>query len=924
MATTTPNLGLRKPDGSDTVNVTSDVATNMALIDAGVALVGHTHAADDGISTTIVNAKGDLIAATANDTVTRLGVGTNDYVLTADSAQATGLKWAAAATGVTNPLELTDGDSTLTISTNEFGGARFEQGDVDGIPGPSLTIACDNGNDGDIEISASTEVQILASNNELILDEFGMRATMNSGLGITLQADGGTSQVVVDTDITLDADGAINLSGTGFLMESSTSDGIYITSLNADGFVDVRASGVGGGVILQAESVQFVDSVGVLSLDQLRTRSILNTLVDAKGDIITATANDTPARLAVGTNGQVLTAASGQATGLQWATPAAGISIDGAGTGAVAAAHSSDTVTASSTQAIAIGKFASANTGAEAIAIGGGVSATAAPQATGQGSVAIGASNGTAINGARASGLLAIAIGGTDTSGAGAAATGNYGVAVGHLTVASSINSLALGNGATASGANNAVAVGTSTTASGADSIAIGDGPTASSTQSIAIGTLAAANTGAEAIAIGSGQSATAAPTATAQGAIAIGASNGSAIAGARASGADAIAIGSGDTANAGAAASGASSIAIGAATGGAGFPGAIASQSDAIAIGRNSSTTGSSGVALGLSTVASAASTVAVGSQASASGTSAVAYGLSTVASSTQAIAIGRQAQATTGAEAIAIGGGVSTTAAPNATAQGAIAMGASDASGVAGARASGGTGSIAIGSGDATNPGASAAGSSAVAIGHRSSAAQGQDVAIGYNAKNSGTGSDTIAIGTNTTASGTTKSGAICIGRDSASSGLGALAIGGGNGGNAASAPTATADQAIAIGAGETSVAGARASGAQSVAIGGGTSGQVGAVASAAQAVAIGRTSSAAHANAVALGDGVSTTTTSQVNTGAKRLLSGCPAAASADGDLIASQFSASVNEAGNLLTFKVKYADGTTVKSGTVALV
>ena len=47
-----------------------------------------------GIPPTTVDAKGDLIAATANDTVTRLPVGANGTVLTADSTQATGLRWA--------------------------------------------------------------------------------------------------------------------------------------------------------------------------------------------------------------------------------------------------------------------------------------------------------------------------------------------------------------------------------------------------------------------------------------------------------------------------------------------------------------------------------------------------------------------------------------------------------------------------------------------------------------------------------------------------------------------------------------------------------------------------------------------------------------------------------------------------------------
>lgn len=45
---------------------------------------------------------------------------------------------------------------------------------------------------------------------------------------------------------------------------------------------------------------------------------VANALVNAKGDIVTATADDTPARLAVGANGTVLTADSSTGTGLAW------------------------------------------------------------------------------------------------------------------------------------------------------------------------------------------------------------------------------------------------------------------------------------------------------------------------------------------------------------------------------------------------------------------------------------------------------------------------------------------------------------------------------------------------------------------------------------------------------------------------------
>jgi hypothetical protein len=59
--------------------------------------------------------------------------------------------------------------------------------------------------------------------------------------------------------------------------------------------------------------------------DYITSSSAINpTIVDAKGDIITATAADTPARLAVGNSGDTLVADSSATTGLRWtATPSA-------------------------------------------------------------------------------------------------------------------------------------------------------------------------------------------------------------------------------------------------------------------------------------------------------------------------------------------------------------------------------------------------------------------------------------------------------------------------------------------------------------------------------------------------------------------------------------------------------------------------
>ena len=118
MATTTPNFGWSVPtstdlvkDGATAIETLGD-AIDASLVDLKGGTTGQVLAKNSntdmdftwttdasGISATIFDAKGDLIAASAADTAARLAVGANDTVLTADSSTATGLKWATPVSG---------------------------------------------------------------------------------------------------------------------------------------------------------------------------------------------------------------------------------------------------------------------------------------------------------------------------------------------------------------------------------------------------------------------------------------------------------------------------------------------------------------------------------------------------------------------------------------------------------------------------------------------------------------------------------------------------------------------------------------------------------------------------------------------------------------------------------------------------------
>ena len=115
-------------------NSTSSTSTTTAAVPASVKSAYDL--ANGAIANSIVDAKGDLILGTANDTVSRLAVGaTNGHVLTVDSAEATGVKWAAAASTPTFAgCSLVDSNQqTIATATNTALTWDTEDFDTDGF-----------------------------------------------------------------------------------------------------------------------------------------------------------------------------------------------------------------------------------------------------------------------------------------------------------------------------------------------------------------------------------------------------------------------------------------------------------------------------------------------------------------------------------------------------------------------------------------------------------------------------------------------------------------------------------------------------------------------------------------------------------------------------------------------------------------------
>ena len=108
-------LAVTNDFSAGTTIVAADMNTNFSEIETFV------NSSPGLVQNSLVDAKGELLVASADNTITRLGAGTNTYVLTADSSEATGVKWAAATAGTvtsvtgTAPI-VSSGGTTPAIS----------------------------------------------------------------------------------------------------------------------------------------------------------------------------------------------------------------------------------------------------------------------------------------------------------------------------------------------------------------------------------------------------------------------------------------------------------------------------------------------------------------------------------------------------------------------------------------------------------------------------------------------------------------------------------------------------------------------------------------------------------------------------------------------------------------------------------------
>jgi hypothetical protein len=193
-------LAVTNSFSAGTTIVAADMNTNFDDVEAFI------NTTPGVVQNSIVDVKGDLIVATAADAVARLAAGTNTYVLTADSTEATGLIWAAPTTGditgVTAGTNISGGGTSGTVTVNLAIDAAVAMGS-DGS-GVDVTFHSDTAGDYALWDSSEEKLILEGTNGATVLDVTDGNVVIGDGT-LVVGSDGAGEDVTFHSDTAGDA-----------------------------------------------------------------------------------------------------------------------------------------------------------------------------------------------------------------------------------------------------------------------------------------------------------------------------------------------------------------------------------------------------------------------------------------------------------------------------------------------------------------------------------------------------------------------------------------------------------------------------------------------------------------------------------------------------------------------------------------------